>query len=406
MPALKRTKVLSATVLLLSMGATAYGQVPPSNDTSDANRNTGMGTGALQNNSGEANTGSGYQALSSNTTGISNTGTGHQVLFSNSTGSGNTASGDSALYYNTTGSNNTASGVAALGGTAASNANGDNNAAFGAYALGNNTTGFSNTATGAGALRFNSIGSENAAFGEAALWNNTSGNDNIAIGLQALFSNTTGNGNIALGLNAGTNLTTGDNNIDISNQGVGAESGTIRIGDPKAQHAAYIAGIWGHIVKPGSPVFVGPDGKLGVVASSERYKTDITPMGSSTSKISQLRPVTFHLKADATGELQYGLIAEEVDRVFPELVVRDEAGKIEGVRYDELAPMLVNELQQQQQQAAAQDTRLATQELKLAAQAEQLAGLKQQFAELQELNHEMQVALMKLQAEESQVAMR
>jgi hypothetical protein len=105
-----------------------------------------------------------------------------------------------------------------------------------------------------------------------------------------------------------------------------------------------------------------------------------------------LRPVTFHLKSDTTGELQYGLIAEEVDRVFPELVVRDEAGKIEGVRYDELAPMLLSEVQQQQQ--------------KLATQAEQLAVLKQQFAELQELNREMQVALMKLQAKESQVAMR
>jgi hypothetical protein len=193
-------------------------------------------------------------------------------------------------------------------------------------------------------------------------------------------------------LNAGSNLTTGDDNIDISNLGVGAESGTIRIGDPKVQHAAYIAGIWGHIVRPGSPVFVGPDGRLGVVASSERYKTDIAPMGSSTSKMSRLRPVTFHLKSDKTRELQYGLIAEEVDRVFPELVVRDEAGKIEGVRYDELAPMLLNEVQQQQR--------------KLATQTEQLAGLKQRFAELQKLNREMQVALIRLQAKESQVAMR
>ncbi len=394
-------------IAMLSIGATAYGQVPPTNDTSDANRNTGMGTGALQNNSGEANTGSGYQALSSNTTGISNTGIGHQVLFLKHNRSGNTASGDSALYYNTTGSNNTASGVAALGGTAAvSDTNGDNNAAVGAYALGNNTTGFSNTASGAGALRFNSTGRENAAFGEAALWSNTGGNDNIAIGLQALFSNTTGNGNIALGLNAGSNLTVGDNNIDIWNQGVRAESGTIRIGDPKAQHAAYIAGIWGHIVKSGSPVFVGPDGNLGVVASSERYKTDVASMGSSTAKISQLRPVTFHLKSDATGELQYGLIAEEVDKVFPELVVRDEAGKIEGVRYDELAPILLSELLQQQQQVEAQDTRLAAQELKLGAQAQQLGELNQQFAALQELNREMQVALIKLQAKESQVVMR
>jgi hypothetical protein len=377
---------------MLSLGATAFGQVPPSNDTSDANRNTGMGTGALSNNSGEANTGSGYQALLSNTTGSSNTGTGHQVMLSNTTGSGNTASGDSALYYNTTGSNNTASGVAALGGTAGNTMAADNNTAFGAYALGNNAGGFSNAADGAGALRFNSTGSQNSALGEAALWNNTSGNDNIAIGLQALFSNTTGNANIAFGTNAGSNLTAGDNNIYISNQGVRAESGAIRIGDPKVHRAAYIAGIWGSIVRSGNPVFVGADGRLGVVASSERYKTDIAPMGPATSKISQLRPVTFRLKADPTGARQFGLIAEEVDKVFPELVVRNEAGRIEGVRYDELAPMLLNEVQQQQQ--------------KLAVQAEQLAGLKQQFAELRELNHEMQLALVKLQAKESQVAMR
>jgi len=392
MSALRLTKSVSLSVLLLSLGTTAFGQVPPSNDTSDADRNTGMGTGALSNNSGQANTGSGYQALLSNTTGSSNTGTGHQVMFSNTTGSGNTASGDSALYYNTTGSNNTASGVAALGGTAGNTMAADNNTAFGAYALGNNAGGFSNAASGAGALRFNSTGSQNNALGEAALWNNTSGNDNIAIGLQALFANTTGSANIALGTNAGSNLTSGDNNIYFSNQGTGAESGTIRIGDPKTHHAAYIAGIWGSIVRPGSPVFVGPDGRLGVVASSERYKTDIAPMGSRTSKISQLRPVTFHLRSDATGELQYGLIAEEVDKVFPELVVRNEAGRIEGVRYDELAPMLLNEVQQQQQ--------------RLAAQAEELAGLKQQFAELQELNREMQLALIRLQAKESRVAMR
>ena len=392
MSTLKLTKFLSVSVLLLSIGTTAYGQVPPTNDTSDANRNTGMGTGALSNNTGEANTGSGYQALFSNTTGISNTGIGHQVLLSNTTGSGNTASGDSALYYNTVGSNNTASGVAALGGTTGSDMTGDNNAGFGAYALGFNSTGFSNTANGAGALRFNSSGSQNAAFGEAALWNNTIGNDNIAIGLEALFSNTMGNGNIAFGTNAGSNLTTGDNNIYISNEGVGAESGTIRIGDRTIQNAVYIAGIWGRSVKPGNAVFVGPDGRLGVAASSERYKTDIAPMGPSSSKISQLRPVTFHLKSDATAELQYGLIAEEVDKIFPELVVRDEVGKIEGVRYDELAPMLLNEVQQQQQ--------------KIATQAEQLGELKRQFAKLQELNREMQVALMKLQARGSQVAMR
>jgi len=379
MPPLKLTKFMSVSVLSLSIGTIAYGQVPPSNDTSDANRNTGMGTGALSNNTGEANTGSGYQALLSNTTGSSNTGTGHQVLFSNTTGSGNTASGDSALYYNTTGSNNTASGVAALGG------NGDNNTAIGASALGNSTTGVSNTGNGAGALRFNSTGSQNSAVGEAALWNNTSGNDNIAIGLQALFSNTTGNGNIAFGTNAGSNLTTGDNNIDILNPGLAAESGTIRIGDPKAQHATYIAGIWGSTVRPGSPVFVGPDGRLGVVASSERYKTDIAPMGSVSERLSQLRPVTFRLKTDPSGGVQFGLIAEEVASVYPELVIRDDQGKIEGVRYDELAPILLSEVQKQQTK---------------------LQSLEDEVAQLKKVNEAMQAAISELRAKDQLVAER
>ena len=94
----------------------------------------------------------------------------------------------------------------------------------------------------------------------------------------------------------------------------------------------------------GSAVYVTTTGRLGVLASSERYKTAIEPMGANTAKLSQLRPVTFKLKTDAEGTRQYGLIAEEVDRVYPELVIRDEAGKVQGIRYDELAPMLLNEI--------------------------------------------------------------
>ena len=177
----------------------------------------------------------------------------------------------------------------------------------------------------------------------------------MAIGNQALASNTTGSGNIAIGVLAGTRTgRSGSNNIDINSAGVAGESGAIRIGNAGQHTKAFMAGIWGHIVKLGSPAFVGPDGSLGVAASSERYKTDIAPMGSSTSKMGQLRPVTFHLKSDATGEVQNGLIAEEVDAVFPELVVRDDTGRIEGVRYDELAPMLLNEVQQQQKTLSTQ----------------------------------------------------
>ncbi len=100
-------------------------------------------------------------------------------------------------------------------------------------------------------------------------------------------------------------------------------------------------------------------GQLGVLGSSERYKTDITPLGPRTEKLQQLRPVSFHLKTDPRGTLQYGLIAEEVAKAYPELVIRDGAGKIQGVRYDELAPLLLNEVQQQQHKLAAQDAKLA-----------------------------------------------
>ena len=395
MSIIKIKKCLIPSALLLSLGSIAYGAQPPNVVVSDSNGNTAMGSSALL-----------Y-----NMTGVSNTASGSQALLSNTTGSGNTASGDSALLANTTGSNNTASGVASLG----SNTTGENNTAFGAYALGNSTAGFSNTASGAGALRFNSTGSQNTAFGEAALWNNTSGNNNIASGLQALFSNTvgedniasgvnalynsTGSRNIALGSSAGSSLTTGSDNIDIANPGVAADSGTIRIGVQGTQRTAFIAGVWGNRVRKGASVVVNSSGQIGVEESSERYKTDISSIRPSSEAIQRLRPVTYRLKTDPTGALQYGLIAEEVNRVYPELVVRDDAGNIEGVRYDRLAPILLSEVQEQQRKLAAQDKKLAT-------QASQLGQLKQQFAQLQELSRAMQVALGEVQAKQSRVAMR
>jgi hypothetical protein len=176
---------------------------------------------------------------------------------------------------------------------------------------------------------------------------------------------------------------TGSNNIDIGSTGSAGESGVIRIGGP-SQTAVHIAGIAStHLT--GSPVYVAANGQLGVLASSERYKTEIASMVGSTQKLHELRPVSFHLKSDPKGTVQYGLIAEEVNQVFPELVIRDDAGTIQGVRYDELAPMLLNEVQQQ---------------------ASQLGELKRQFAVLQELNRAMQVAVAELQAKESPVAMR
>jgi Chaperone of endosialidase len=350
---------------------------------SDGQGNTAMGTDALFSLTpsqpyGSYNTASGYEALYNNTNGAFNTASGFQALYASTTGSYNTASGYYALISNTTASNNTAFGFAAL----ANNTTGVDNTATGYSALFSDTLGGANTASGVNALVLNTTGSNNTASGADALHSNTTGYDNTASGMNALYSNTTGINNVAEGFQAGYYLTTGSNNIDIGNPGAAVDKGIIRIGVSGTQKAAFIAGIYGTSVS-GHAVMISSKGRLGVVVSSERFKTDITPLNSD--KLLQLRPVSFHLKSDPKGVLQYGLIAEEVAKVYPDLVIRDGSGRIDGVRYDELAPMLLNELQQQQQHSAAQDAKIS-----------QLMG---------ELT-EMHAALVKLQGKSELVAQR
>jgi hypothetical protein len=226
------------------------------------------------------------------------------------------------------------------------NYDGIENTASGVNALYSNTNGNGNTAEGVNSLESNSTGSNNTASGLEALHANTLGHGNTAVGANALHSNTTGSNNIGVGSSAGLHVTTGNNNIHLGSAGAAGDSGKIRIGTQGTQTATYIAGISGTHVT-GAAVYVTSTGQLGVQASSERYKTAVTSMGSRTEKLRQLRPVTFRLKTDPKGDVQYGLIAEEVAQVYPELVIRDSAGRVEGVRYDELAPMLLNEMQQQ-----------------------------------------------------------
>jgi hypothetical protein len=245
-----------------------------------------------------------------------------------------------------------------------------------------NTTGTENNAAGYAALHANTTGSYNNAMGVEALYENTTGAQNSAVGYGALYSNTSGNYNAALGYFAGFDLTTGSNNIDINNRGVAGESAVTRIGVQGTQVATYIAGIYGTSVT-GSAVVVSSTGQLGVTVSSERFKTAITPMGSNSEKLQQLRPVTFHLKTDPDGALQYGLIAEEVAKVYPELVIRDEKGRIDGVRYDELAPMLLNEAQGQRRIIAKQADKITAQALQLRDVQRQLAAMQAAFAKLQ-----------------------
>jgi Chaperone of endosialidase len=366
------------------------------NNNGSGSSNTASGYRALiKNTSGNSNTADGAQALYLNTTGISNTASGANALYSN-LGSYNTADGSGALSGNTTGTQNVAVGLAtlsqgqfgsyntAVGSQALSFNNGGNyNTGVGLLALGKNVTGTYNTAAGNSALYANEGGEANSAFGSGALQSNVSGGVNVAFGQQALFSNTTGFSNIAIGALAGYAIT-GSNNIDIGPEGVAGENGVTRIGTPGTQTSVYIAGIESTKVT-GNAVYVTASGKLGVLASAERYKTAIAPMGNNTSKIEQLRPVTFHLKTEPNGTVQYGLIAEEVDKVYPELVIRDSAGAIQGVRYDELAPMLLNEVQQQKSQ---------------------LRKMQQQVAELKNLSDSMQVAIAAFLNKEDRVAMR
>jgi hypothetical protein len=311
--------------------------------------------------------------LNSNTTGSSNTAIGDSALYANVSGSYNTASGAAALQNNVYGTSDTAVGFSAL----YSNT-GSSNTAVGNEVLQSNSTGYDNTASGSMALWSNLTGHANTASGVNASVSNTSGLRNTAYGASALYSNTDGSYNIAVGYQAGYNLT-GSNDIDIGNAGVASESGTVRIGTSGTQTAVYVAGITNSKVT-GNAVYVTSTGQLGVMASSERYKTAIAPMGPATAGLQALRPVTFHLKTEPHGAIQYGLIAEEVAAVYPELVIRGESGKIEGVRYDELAPMLLNEVQQQQRALASQA--LAIRDIQ--AHLAEVRHLEQQVADLKQ----------------------
>jgi hypothetical protein len=297
-------------------------------------QNTAVGAQALKNNTADGITAIGFQALVKNTTGGDNTAVGWRALFKNTDGgNSNTATGSQALYSNTTGFGNTADGVQAL----FSNTEGPDLLA-----------GNANTATGFQALFKNAIGNNNTAIGVVALFSNTFGDRNTAIGVGALLNNTFGSSNIAIGSDAGSSLTTGDNNIDIGNEGVADEENTIRIGRPLgiggAQPRTFITGISGTAVT-GAAVVVNSSGQLGVAASSVRFKQQIEPMDKTSEAILALKPVTFHYKKelDPDGTAQFGLVAEQVEKVNPDLVARDADGKIYSVRYEAVNAMLLNE---------------------------------------------------------------
>jgi hypothetical protein len=289
----------------------AFGVIPPP-DGGYPNKNTAEGHDALFSlTNGTSNTANGYGALKANTNGDRNTANGALALFTNMTGSENTATGYAALFFNR-GSGNTANGIGALH---------------------SNATGTNNTANGQRALYDNLSGSKNTANGSGTLGNNTTGDNNTGDGFQALGANTTGSFNIALGNNTGSGVSTADDVICIGAAGA------------DVSHSCYIGNIFNQPSLSGLAVFVNSDGKLGTIMSSMRFKEDIKPMDKASEAVLALQPVTFRYKKDfdPTGTAQFGLVAEEVAKVNPDLVVRDKEGKPYSVRYDQVNAMLLNE---------------------------------------------------------------
>ena len=341
--------------------------------------NTGVGSAALLNNTnGAGNTATGARALTGNTIGNQNTANGSGALQLNSDGDNNTANGTSALILNTTGSQNTAVGSGALFGNNSS----DDNTAVGFQSLFSNTTGTQNTAIGAQALASNTGGEFNTAAGYQALFDNQNGDFNNAVGRFALASNTTGMDNTAVGDFAGFNQTTGGHNVYIGSGvvGVAGESG-----------ACYIKSIFGQVSAGGTQVFVNSNDKLGTTTSSKRFKENIRPMDKASEALFSLKPVSFRYKKeiDPARRSQFGLVAEEVEKMNGDLVVRDNEGKPYSVRYEAINVMLLNEFLKEHRTVQELKSNAAKQEATIAKQQKQIealtAGLQKVSAQL-ELN--------------------
>ena len=378
---------------------------------STADENTATGAGALlSNTTGSGNTANGAFALFGNTTGNNDNAFGFEALFSNTTGPFNNAFGDGALSANTTGDRNTAMGEGAM----LANTAGSQNTAIGVSALRNNTTGFGNiaigqdacsqsqggrnntgvgwaalvhnagnfnTANGADALFNNTVGNNNTANGFNALANNTTGADNMASGAYALDNSTTGSGNTALGVFAGSNVTTASNVICIGDEVSGANvSNSCFIGnirDVQTQNADAI------------PVLVDSAGQLGTASSSRRFKKEIKPMDRASEVILGLKPVTFHYKSDTKGTPQFGLIAEEVASVNPDLVVRDKDGEIYTVRYEAVNAMLLNEFLKEHRKNEEQEKTIAELKSGMTALA---ATVNEQAAQIQKVSAQLEAS--------------
>ena len=360
--------------------------VSPPPDGGYPGGNTAEGQNALLGlTSGFYNTAVGFSSLKSNTIGYLNTANGFQALSLNTTGSSNTANGANALYSNTTGQQNIANGDYAL----FNNTAGKGNIAIGTLAMFFNTTGNSNTAIGGntglfsitGTLWDNTTGSNNTAVGALAL-RSSNGDGNTAVGSGALI-NVGGSLNTALGQNAGSQLNGGESNniyIGANVGGVGGESNTIRIGNADITDT-FISGISGTTVAGGTAVLVDSNGHLGTVTSSKRFKEEIRPMNKTSEAIFSLEPVTFRYKKeiDPAGTSQFGLVAEDVEKINPDLVVRDKEGKTYSVRYEAVNAMLLNEFLKEHKKTEKLEATVAS----------LIATVKEQAAQIQKVSAQL-----------------
>jgi hypothetical protein len=343
------------------------------------NFNTAVGAGALVLNNADSNTAVGAAALLLNTTGIENTAIGTGSLVHNDIAEQNTATGAFALSNHVSGNGNTANGANAL----FSDTSGQLNTAIGAGALFTDNNGFNgsfNTAVGASALLSNT-GGDNTAVGAGALQGNTTGTENLGIGVSAPASNQSGNRNISLGSFAGYGLITGSDNIFIG-YNLGATAGE--------SNACYIKSIFGQTNNLGTTVFIDANHKLGTLTSSKRFKQDIQQMGTTSEALFALRPVTFHYKKeiDPAGTSQFGLVAEDVEKVNPDLVVRDKDEKPYSVRYDQVNAMLLNEFIKEHKKVEEQQGTIADlkSEMKILA-----ARVQEQALQLRDVKTQIQI---------------
>ena len=331
------------------------------------------------------NTAEGQSALLSRTTGGFNTAVGWLSLRSVTSGNYNTGVGAGALSANT-GDENTATGTGAL----LSDNSGFGNTADGAFALVSNTVGIENTAMGHGALQSNIDGNYNTAVGRQALFSNT-GCCNTAVGQGALRENTTGAGNIALGHGAGLNVTTAGSVICI-----GADGNNV-------ENSCYIGNIFNATSSGGTAVYVNTNGRLGTSTSSRRFKENIKAMDHTSETLFALKPVTFRYKngidpEGAQGQSQFGLVAEDVEKVNPDLIVRDKEGKPYSVRYDQVNAMLLNEFLKEHRKVQELEAKVARQqkdsEANDAKQREQIqaltARLDKQDAKIEKVTNQIE----------------